>query len=386
MSEQQQPLEHVTYNIAGNKFVIPSKYEVKKIIGQGAYGVVVSAFDKERQEDVAIKKIFNIFEHDREYQKRILREVKILRHFTDCESIVQLFDLILPPSFEDFNDVYIVMEFMDSNLRQMIKSNQELTDQNIQYFLYHLLKGLKTIHSANVLHRDIKPSNILINSDMEVKYCDFGLSRGIESDVNPKMSTTYVATRWYRSPELLLMWEQAGKSLDIWSLGCIFAEMLDKPPKRKVLFPGKNYLNQLDLILDVCGTPTNDEEIRGCAKAKKYMKTLSKKPKRNLMELFPHANPLAIDLLDKMLEFDPLKRITVDEALKHPYLESMVEDEDDEEDDENVPLFTFNCDNEMPIDQIKQLLYDEIIDYNMNVLGNNIKPIITDKVYEIKDL
>ncbi|KAL9654717.1 hypothetical protein ABK040_008514 [Willaertia magna] len=386
MSEQQQPLEHVTYNIAGNKFVIPSKYEVKKIIGQGAYGVVVSAFDKERQEDVAIKKIFNIFEHDREYQKRILREVKILRHFTDCESIVQLFDLILPPSFEDFNDVYIVMEFMDSNLRQMIKSNQELTDQNIQYFLYHLLKGLKAIHSANVLHRDIKPSNILINSDMEVKYCDFGLSRGIESDVNPKMSTTYVATRWYRSPELLLMWEQAGKSLDIWSLGCIFAEMLDKPPKRKVLFPGKNYLNQLDLILDVCGTPTNDEEIRGCAKAKKYMKTLSKKPKRNLMELFPHANPLAIDLLDKMLEFDPLKRITVDEALKHSYLESMVEDEDDEEDDENVPLFTFNCDNEMPIDQIKQLLYDEIIDYNMNVLGNNIKPIITDKVYEIKDL
>ena len=110
-----------------------------------------SAWDKERNENVAIKKIFNIFEHDREYQKRILREVKILRHFDGCENVVQLYNLILPPSFEEFNDVYIVMEFMDSNLRQMIKSNQELTDQNIQYFLYHLLRGLKTIHSANVL-------------------------------------------------------------------------------------------------------------------------------------------------------------------------------------------------------------------------------------------
>ena len=215
---------------------------------------------------------------------------------------------------------------------------------------------------------------------MEIKYCDFGLSRGIESDTNPKMSTTYVATRWYRSPELLLMWDQAGKPLDIWSLGCIFAEMLDKPPKRKVLFPGKNYLNQLDLILDVTGTPT-DEETRGCAKAKKYMKTLPKKQKQNFKDIFPHANPLAIDLLEKMLTFDPLKRITVEEALAHPYLESMFEEDEDEE---GVELFSFNCDNEMPIEEIKKLLHEEIVDYNQ-VQGVTTKPVITDIVYEIKE-
>ncbi|KAF0980358.1 hypothetical protein FDP41_013572 [Naegleria fowleri] len=379
MTEGKQ-VEHVTYIVAGNKFEIPSRYEVKKVIGQGAYGVVVSAWDKERNENVAIKKIFNIFEHDREYQKRILREVKILRHFDGCENVVQLYNLILPPSFEEFNDVYIVMEFMDSNLRQMIKSNQELTDQNIQYFLYHLLRGLKTIHSANVLHRDIKPSNILINGDMEIKYCDFGLSRGIESDTNPKMSTTYVATRWYRSPELLLMWDQAGKALDIWSLGCIFAEMLDKPPKRRVLFPGKNYLNQLDLILDVTGTPP-EEDIRGCAKAKRYMSGLPHKPKQNFKDIFPHANPLAIDLLEKMLAFDPLKRITVEEALKHPYLETMYE-EDDEED--GVELFSFNCDNDMPLEKIKELLYEEIVDFN-KCHGVNPKPIILNQVFEVKE-
>lgn len=214
---------------------------------------------------------------------------------------------------------------------------------------------------------------------MEIKYCDFGLSRGIESDTNPKMSTTYVATRWYRSPELLLMWDQAGKALDMWSLGCIFAEMLDKPPKRKVLFPGKNYLNQLDLILDVTGTPS-EEETRACTKARKYLKTLKERPKKNFKDLFPHANPLAIDLLEKMLAFDPLKRITVEEALKHPYLETMYEEDEEEE----VDVFTFNCDNDMPIEQIKQLLYEEILDFN-TCQGVDTTPTITTKVYEVKE-
>lgn len=266
---QQPVLRSLTVN--NHKFEISSRYSVTGLIGQGAYGVVVyvsiffipifssSGYDNLLKQKVAIKKIFNVFEQDKEYQKRILREVKILRHFRNHSNIVSLTDLVPPRSYDQFRDVYIITDLMDSDMRAIVKSPQELTDQNIQYFLYQILRGIKFVHSANVLHRDIKPSNILLNSEMDVKICDFGLSRGVDFENDPTMSTpyvllfifyqffSYVATRWYRAPELLLMWEKAAKSMDMWSIGCIFAELLDKP-KRKVLFPGKNYLNQLDLV------------------------------------------------------------------------------------------------------------------------------------------
>jgi serine/threonine protein kinase len=356
--------ELATYVINNHRFEVTRRYEVKSVIGQGAYGVVVSAHDAEADTDVAIKKIFNIFDHDREYQKRILREMKILRHFRNHDNIVSLIDFIPPRSFDDFKDVYIVMELMDSNLRQLIDSNQEMTDQNTQYFIYQILRGMKFIHSANVLHRDIKPSNVLLNTDMDVKLCDFGLSRGIEQDIDPKMSTTYVATRWYRAPELLLMWEHAGKSLDVWSIGCMFAEILDKPPRRKVLFPGKSYLEQLDLILNVVGTPS-DDEIKGCLKATRYLQSLAPKKAQNLQELYPHANPKAIDLLQKMLTFDPTKRITIDEALKHPYLESMHDPDDEPE----CAPFDFNFNNDIDTGDIKKMMYDEIMEWNRQENG-----------------
>jgi serine/threonine protein kinase len=193
--------------------------------------------------------------------------------------------------------------------------------------MYQILRGLKYLHSADVLHRDIKPANILLNADMDVKLCDFGLSRGVDFETDPTMSATYVVTRWYRSPELILMWNKASKAMDIWSVGCIFAELLQQP-QRRVLFPGKDFQNQLDLILNICGTPKEDE-IRACDKAKKYLKTLPLKLKKNFKDIFPHASPSAIDLLTKMLCFDPVKRITVEEALAHPYLESMHDPEDE---------------------------------------------------------
>jgi serine/threonine protein kinase len=164
------------------------------------------------------------------------------------------------------------------------------------------------------------------------------------------MSTTYVATRWYRAPELLLMWESAGKSLDVWSVGCMFAEMLDKPPRRKVLFPGKSYLEQLDLILNVCGTPPEDE-IKGCIKAKRYLDTLPQRKKQSLQDLYPQANAKAIDLLEKMLAFDPTKRITVDEALKHPYLESM----HDPTDEPDCTPFEFDFSDDIDVADIKSM-------------------------------
>jgi len=351
----------VRYEVANNVFEVPDRYQLQYAIGQGAYGIVCSAHDTAINEKVAIKKVFNIFEHDREFQKRILREIKILKHF-DHENIICLTDLIPPRNFAQFNDVYIVTDLMETDLRQIIKSDQQLSDQHLQYFLYQILRALKYIHSANVLHRDLKPSNILLNSDCELKICDFGLSRGIDFETeNPMMSTPYVATRWYRAPELLLMWETATKAIDVWSVGCIFAELLN----RKAFFPGKNYLHQLDLILDVLGTPS-DQEIKGCDKAKTYMKNLPFRPRKDLRVYFPNANPLALDLLSKMLTFDPTKRITVEEALAHSYLENL----HDEHDEPTSTSFDFSFETEAEKGDLKNMIYREVMDWNL--LNNNI--------------
>ncbi|KAL9650604.1 hypothetical protein ABK040_006405 [Willaertia magna] len=355
-----QPPTLQRYEVGENIFEVPLRYQLQYAIGQGAYGIVCSAYDSDLKENVAIKKVFNIFEHDREFQKRVLREIKILKHF-DHENIICLTDLIPPRSYAKFQDVYIVTDLMETDLRQIIKSDQKLTDEHIQYFIYQILRALKYMHSANVLHRDLKPQNLLLNSNCELKVCDFGLSRGIEPQ-NPVMSTPYVATRWYRAPELLLMWEQATKAIDVWSVGCIFAELLGRKP----FFPGNNYLHQLDLVLDVLGTP-KDNEIRGCEKGINYLKQLPKRPTKDFRLIFPNASPLALDLLKKMLHFDPLQRITVEQALEHPYLANLHEPEDEP----TCPPFDFVFEEEAETADIKQMIYNEIMTWNLE--NNNVQ-------------
>lgn len=215
----------VSYLIKEHVFDVLDRYEVQytKPLGEGSYGTICNAWDKEEKTMVAIKKNRNVFSFDAWYQKRIYRELRILRHL-DHENIINLIDLIPPKSYEEFTDVYLVTEKMETDLRRIIDSDQEITEEHIQYFLHQMLSGLMYIHSANILHRDLKPENILINSDCSVKICDFGLSRSFDfENDNPVMSTPYVATRWYRAPELLLQSRNADRGIDIWSVGCIFA-------------------------------------------------------------------------------------------------------------------------------------------------------------------
>lgn len=175
--------------------------------------------------------------------------------------------------------------------------------------MYQALRGLKCIHSANVIHRDLKPSNLLVNSDCALKICDFGLARGIMQDNDPPTGelTEYVVTRWYRAPEIMLACRKYEKAIDIWALGCIFAELLGRKP----LFPGDNYIHQLKLIVDVLGNPIEeDTKFITSEKALKFINGLPKKAATNFQSMFPKANPLAIDLLTKMLTFNPSKRYT----------------------------------------------------------------------------
>ncbi|KAJ7524057.1 hypothetical protein O6H91_18G075500 [Diphasiastrum complanatum] len=301
------------YMLSRSVFEVDTKYLPIKPIGKGAYGIVCSARNSETGEKVAIKKIANAFENITD-ARRTLREIRLLRHLYH-ENIICIKDIMKPVERIRFNDVYLVYELMDTDLHQIIGSSQTLTDDHYQYFIYQLLRGLKYVHSANVLHRDLKPSNLLLNANCDLKICDFGLAR-TGSDKGQFM-TEYVVTRWYRAPELLLSCEEYSTAIDMWSVGCIFAELLGRRP----IFPGKDYINQLKLIVNKIGSPEeSDLQFINSHKARSYIRSLPFEPRIPLPLLYPHANPLAINLLDRMLVFDPKKRITVTEALEHPYL------------------------------------------------------------------
>jgi serine/threonine protein kinase len=243
---------------------------------------------------------------------------------------------------------------METDLHKILKSDQELGDEHTRYFLYHILRALKYIHSANIVHRDLKPSNILVNADCSTKICDFGLSRPINEGLEDL--TEYVVTRFYRAPEIMLSSHEYTKAVDIWSLGCTLGEILS----RRVLFPGNNYIKQVDLIVRALGTPSDEDmEFIANPHAKRFLKSMENHPKLPMDELIgKEANEQATDLLGKMLEFNPVKRITVDEALRHPYLEEL-HDSDDEPVCEETIDFSFETQN-LSFDELKKLLLEEL--------------------------
>lgn len=189
---------------------------------------------------------------------RTLREMKLLRYFNH-ENIISILDIQKPRSYETFNEVYLIQvrneavlqvcwdcredsnprnaqELMETDMHRVIRT-QDLSDDHCQYFIYQTLRALKAMHSANVLHRDLKPSNLLLNANCDLKVCDFGLARSAASqEDNSGFMTEYVATRWYRAPEIMLTFKEYTKAIDVWSVGCILAEMLSGKP----LFPGKD--------------------------------------------------------------------------------------------------------------------------------------------------
>ncbi|KAL8498508.1 hypothetical protein ACS0TY_021731 [Phlomoides rotata] len=344
--------EYVRYNVYGSLFEVSTKYVPPlRPIGRGAYGLVCTAVNKETNEEVAIKKIGSAFDN-RIDAKRTLREIKLLRHM-DHPNIITMKEIIRPPRREAFNDVYIVYELMDTDLHRIIKSDQLLTDDHCQYFMYQLLRGLKYVHSANVLHRDLKPSNLFLNANCDLKIGDFGLARTMsETD----FMTEYVVTRWYRAPELLLNCSNYTAAIDVWSAGCILAEIMTREP----LFPGHNYVHQLKLITQLLGTPDETSlKFLRVENARRYVKQLPQFPKQHFPTRFPNVSPLALDLLGKMLVFDPEKRVTVDEALCHPYFSVL-----HELNDEPICSTPFTFDFEQPSiteENVKELIWRESV-------------------------
>ncbi|KAI4322213.1 hypothetical protein L6164_021925 [Bauhinia variegata] len=347
--------QYIQYNIFGNLFEVTAKYRPPIMpIGRGAYGIVCSVLNSETNEMVAIKKIANAFDN-RMDAKRTLREIKLLRHLQH-ENVMAIRDVIPPPLRRNFTDVYIAAELMDTDLHHIIRSNQNLSEEHSQYFLYQILRGLKYIHSANIIHRDLKPSNLLLNANCDLKICDFGLARTtMEND----FMTEYVVTRWYRAPELLLNSSDYTSAIDVWSVGCIFMELMNKKP----LFPGKDHVHQMRLLTELLGTPTEaDVGLVKNEDARRYIRQLPQYPRQPLARVFPHVHPLAIDLIDRMLTIDPTRRITVEEALAHPYLAKL-----HDETDEPVCPEPFSFDFEVQSldeEQMKDMIYKEALALN----------------------
>ncbi|XP_042486078.1 mitogen-activated protein kinase 10-like isoform X1 [Macadamia integrifolia] len=342
-----------------------NRYKVLEVIGKGSYGLVCSATDTHTGEKVAIKKIHDIFEHISD-AARILREIKLLRLLRHPD-IVEIKHIMLPPSRRDFKDIYVVFELMESDLHQVIKANDDLTKEHYQFFLYQLLRALKYIHTANVYHRDLKPKNILANANCKLKICDFGLARVAFNDTPTTIFwTDYVATRWYRAPELCgSFFSKYTPAIDIWSIGCIFAEVLTGKP----LFPGKNVVHQLDLMTDLLGTPSLDtiSRIRN-EKARRYLTSMRKKQPMSFSQKFPNADPLALKLLERLLAFDPKDRPTAEEALSDPYFKGLAKVER-EPSCQPITKLEFEFERRrVTKEDIRELIFREILEYHPQLL------------------
>ncbi|KAG7522382.1 mitogen-activated protein kinase 12-like [Solea senegalensis] len=309
-----------------------------------------SAVDSRTGTKVAIKKLYRPFQSEL-FAKRAYRELRLLKHMKH-ENVIGLLDVFTADlSLDRFRDFYLVMPFMGTDLGKLMKL-QRLSEEKIQYLVYQMLRGLKYIHSAGIIHRDLKPGNLAINQDCELKILDFGLARQADSEM-----TGYVVTRWYRAPEVILSWMHYTQTVDIWSVGCIMAEMLQGKP----LFKGSDHLDQLTEIMKITGTPAQEFISKlESEDAKRYVKSLAKVEKKELHKVFPTTNPQAVSVLEHMLLLDPESRATAAEALTLPYFAEFRDPEEEKE----AQLYDHSVDNtDLSLDQWKRHTFTEILTF-----------------------
>lgn len=348
------------------------KYEVVKVVGKGQYGVVVAAQHRRTGKKCAIKHISGVFFLKDDAIKTI-RELRFLRVFRH-PNVVGLHDVLVPRNAQTFDDVFLVTELMETDLDKLIKSKTVLHERHTCWIMYQLLRGLAYIHGANVSHRDVKPANIVLDSQCNLKLCDFGLSRADfpRASETPIFWTDYVATRWYRAPELICShYEQYTTQIDIWAAGCIMGEMV----KRRPLFPGRNVYNQMDLITGFCGTPAQStiDKMRNQKAREHLMRQVPPKPPEDSSSKFPSLGDEGLSMLHGLLMFDPNERATAATSCQHVFFQEIRQSIDesfiqpppqmDEKD------FAWEDEAHQTTADLRRKLYDEILGFHPEALA-----------------
>ena len=336
-----------------------NKYEVIGIVGEGAYGIVYKCKNKETGKYVAIKKFKEV--GDDLIKKTMKRELKMLQRLHH-PNIVQFQD-----AFKRKGNLFLVFEFVEKNLLELIEEHPKGLDPNIiRSIIYQLCKAIKYLHDQKIIHRDIKPENLLITQNNETKLCDFGFARLISG--NSEKLTDYVATRWYRAPELLVSQGEYGTEVDYWAIGCIMGELVDGNP----LFPGENELDQIHCIQKVLGNLTEKQQEIFYANPIYQGKNLLNITKPETLErrYFGKLNKQAINFMKGLLELDPKKRLDGNNVFHHPYFSKLVIND-------NSLSKQINIQNEINIENNKEKkgnkinTRNEIDKLNTNITGQS---------------
>ncbi|XP_032868696.1 mitogen-activated protein kinase 8 isoform X1 [Amblyraja radiata] len=349
--------------VGDSTFTVLKRYQNLKPIGSGAQGIVCAAYDAILDRNVAIKKLSRPFQNQT-HAKRAYREL-VLMKCVNHKNIIGLLNVFTPQkSLEEFQDVYIVMELMDANLCQVIQ--MELDHERMSYLLYQMLCGIKHLHSAGIIHRDLKPSNIVVKADCTLKILDFGLARTAGTSF---LMTPYVVTRYYRAPEVILGMGYK-ENVDIWSVGCIMGEMI----RGGVLFPGTDHIDQWNKVIEQLGTPASEFMKKLQPTVRTYVENRPKYTGYSFEKLFPDVlfpadsehNKLkasqARDLLCKMLVIDASKRISVDDALQHPYINVWYDPAEVEAPPPKIYEKQLD-ERDHTIDEWKELIYKEVLEW-----------------------
>eukprot|EP00388_Colpodella_angusta_P004315 GDKJ01014342.1.p1 GENE.GDKJ01014342.1~~GDKJ01014342.1.p1 ORF type:complete len:326 (+),score=41.70 GDKJ01014342.1:34-1011(+) len=288
-------------------------YDKAECVGEGTYGVVHRARCKNTGRTVALKKV-RLDHEDEGVPGTAIREICLLKELRHT-NIVTMYDVVCQPT-----QLYLVFEYLDYDLKKFMKAHScDLNMQQVKSFAYQLLNGIAYCHSHRVLHRDLKPQNLLLNNDGILKIADFGLARAFSIPV--KTYTHEVVTLWYRAPEILLGQRQYATPVDLWSVGCIIAEMCTGV----ALFPGDSEIDTIFKIFRTLGTP-NETVWPGINQLPDMKPTFPKwkvDPRQRLKEICKKMDPVGLELLAELLTYDPVERITAIQALNHPWFRDL---------------------------------------------------------------
>ncbi|KAM4590882.1 mitogen-activated protein kinase 8 isoform 4-T4 [Odontesthes bonariensis] len=339
MNKNRREREFYSLDVGDSTFTVLKRYQNLRPIGSGAQGIVCSAYDQVLERNVAIKKLSRPFQNQT-HAKRAYREL-VLMKCVNHKNIIGLLNVFSPQkTFEEFQDVYLVMELMDANLCQVIQ--MELDHERLSYLLYQMLCGIKHLHAAGIIHRDLKPSNIVVKSDCTLKILDFGLARTAATGL---LMTPYVVTRYYRAPEVILGMGYQANDIDQWNK-----------------------------VIEQLGTPTQDFLMKLNQSVRTYVENRPRYAGYSFEKLFPDVlfpadsdhNKLkasqARDLLSKMLVIDASKRISVDEALQHPYINVWYDPAEVEAPPPKFPDKQLD-EREHTVEEWKELIYKEVSEW-----------------------